>query len=175
MEIGVGDGTESNTIILIGLGWSGLWLGAEGLAWTPSGTRLTFKQTFVTLENLNEQMAGAVCDVFSVDLDGNDFWITELALETIAPRVLIVEYQRQVSAADSIRDAVYSPQHRWDGSDWFGASLSSWVDLARRARLRARLLLVLRTERLLRPTVRSRSLSRCSVRPDWAVPSGAVR
>ncbi len=128
VEIGVGDGTESNTLILIALGWSGLWLGAEPLAWRPSGKRLTFKQAYVTRDNVRDLLSGAACDVFSLDIDGNDYWIAEAALERLAPRVLIVEYNAKFPPP--IRFVVpYSATHRWDGSDWYGASLSSWIDL----------------------------------------------
>ena len=128
VEIGVGDGTESNTIILMARGWSGLWLGAETLSWTPSGKRLTFKQTFVTVEGLAEQLADAACDVFSLDIDGNDYWIAKAALERLSPRVLIVEYNAKFPPP--IRFVMpYAPQYRWDGSDWYGASFASWMDL----------------------------------------------
>ncbi len=128
VEIGVGDGTENNTLILLALGWSGVWLGAEPLAWTPSGKRLTFRQAFVTTDNLDTMLGDVGCDVFSLDVDGNDYWIARRALERLAPRVIVVEYNAKFPPP--IRFVMpYAPDHRWDGSDWFGVSLASWVDL----------------------------------------------
>lgn len=128
VEIGVGNGTENNTLILMAHGWSGLWIGAEPLVWQPSGKRLTFKQAFVTAEGVCDLMGDGACDVLSLDIDGNDYWVAQTLLGHITPRVVIVEYNAK--CPPPIRFVMpYDPTHRWDGSDYFGASLAAWADL----------------------------------------------
>jgi hypothetical protein len=128
LEIGVGDGTENNTIILMARGWSGLWIGGEPLAWHPSGRRLVFKHAFVTAENVVSLVGEDNCDVFCLDVDGNDFWIADAVLKRHRPRVLVFEYNGKFPPPIKFVKP-YVPDHRWDHSDYFGVSLASWVDL----------------------------------------------
>ncbi len=127
IEIGVGDGTENNTLVLMAHGWRGQWIGGEPLAWQPSGKRLTFTQAFVTAESVCGLVSGD-CDVLSLDIDGNDYWVARALLGRMAPRVLIVEYNAR--CPPPVRFVMpYDPEHRWDGSDYFGASLAAWSEL----------------------------------------------
>jgi hypothetical protein len=128
IEIGVGDGTENNTLILLARGWSGRWLGGETLTWVPSGKRLKFRQAFVTQENVRDLLSGAPCDVLSIDIDGNDYWIAQVLLGHMAPRVVIVEYNAKFPPPVSFV-MPYDAAHQWDGSDYFGASLAAWSEL----------------------------------------------
>jgi hypothetical protein len=128
VEVGVGDGTENNTIVLLAHGWSGLWLGNEPLVWAPSGARLEFQRVMVTPETVGDLVGPQPIDVFSLDIDGNDYWILQAVLARTTPRVVIVEYNakfpppvRFVMPADVT--------HRWNGTDYFGASFQAWVDL----------------------------------------------
>ena len=128
IEIGVGEGTENNTLILLARGWSGSWLGGESLAWIPSGKRLNFRQAFVTAENVLDLLPGASCDVLSVDIDGNDYWVAKALLGHVAPRVVIVEYNPKFPPPVSFV-MPYDAAHLWDGSDYHGASLAAWSEL----------------------------------------------
>jgi hypothetical protein len=128
LEIGVGDGTENNTIILMAQGWSGRWVGAEPLAWRPSGHRLVFERAVVTAENVLSLVGEDRPDVFSLDVDGNDFWIARALLGRQRPRVLVLEYNGKFPPPVRFVKP-YVPDSRWDHSDYFGASLASWVDL----------------------------------------------
>jgi hypothetical protein len=128
IEVGVGDGSENNTIILLAHGWSGLWIGAEPLIWRPSGRRLVFRQSFITVENASELVGNDHGDVFSLDIDGNDYWIAKAILPTLRPRVVIVEYNAKFPPP--VRFVMpYDPGHRWDKTDYCGASLAAWADL----------------------------------------------
>jgi len=131
LEIGVGDGTENNTLILIAHGWSGQWLGAETLAWEPSGRRLQFTRTFVTAENVVSLLQSRDVDVFSLDIDGNDWWVAQTLLAHISPRVIVVEYNAKVPPPVAFV-MPYDANHRWDGSDYYGASLAGWAALFER-------------------------------------------
>lgn len=62
-------------------------------------------------------------DLLSLDIDGNDYWVWR-ALQRYRPQVVVIEYnpyyeppQRWVMKFD--------PQHAWDGSTYYGASLES--------------------------------------------------
>jgi hypothetical protein len=128
LEIGVGDGTENNTLALLAAGWRGHWVGAQPLAWSPSGRRLTFTQAFVTLDNLANLLPADTCDVCSLDIDGNDYWIGQALLAHIQPRVFVVEYNAKL--IPPIRFTLpYEPTMVWTGDDFFGASIMQWHDL----------------------------------------------
>jgi hypothetical protein len=140
VEFGVGDGLENNTLCLLMLGWRGAWLGGEPLKLTvrDSRSRLNFTRAWVTKENCAELMANALCrlgvsaaHLISIDLDGNDLHIArELLASGARPDVFVVEYNGKFPPP--IRFCIpYDPSFTWDGSDYFGASLQSFVDLFR--------------------------------------------
>ena len=53
LELGVGDGTENNTLILLSLGWKGFWVGGSDLAFeTSSSKKLKFYKNWITVENI---------------------------------------------------------------------------------------------------------------------------
>ena len=88
LELGVGDGTENNTLILLSLGWNGFWVGGSDLAFdTSSSKKLKFYKNWITLENILpiinkglNHLKVKELDLISVDLDGNDFYIVEKIL-----------------------------------------------------------------------------------------------
>jgi len=59
-------------------------------------------------------------DLFSLDIDGNDYWIWKDL--NYKPAIVIVEYNS--NWADEVSVA-YDANHRWDGSQFFGASASA--------------------------------------------------
>ena len=138
LELGVGNGLENNTLVLLAAGWNGAWLGGPGLAFTPTG-RLSFVQDWITRENIvdlsTRALAGvgrtaADVSVASIDLDGNDFHFLKALLDGgLAPRILIVEYNAKFPPGiPFVMD--YAADHRWiSGSDYYGASLTSWDEL----------------------------------------------
>lgn len=134
-EFGVGDGLENNTLILLALGWSGLWIGGEDLAVKipPGSTKLKFMKSWVTAENcaalLRDGLSGAGgVDLLSVDLDGNDLFVLSALMKSgIRPSVVIVEYNGKFPPP--IRWSIaYDPQHKWNSDDYQGASLQSLCD-----------------------------------------------
>src|SRR5262245_29415270 len=138
VELGVGNGLENNSLILLMHGWKGAWIGGEPLAFeVPAAGRLLFQQAWITRENcrqLVEHGLGAFgkrrCDVLSVDIDGNDLHVLrELLAAGHDPHVVIVEYNGKFPPP--VRWTMrYEAKHAWDGSDYFGASLQSLVDTA---------------------------------------------
>lgn len=137
LELGVSNGLENNTLILLALKWRGGWIGGEPLAFRTENSRLTFVQNWITAENcaaLAKQALQPLNDLrdvklASVDLDGNDYHVvSKLLKEGLAPDLFIVEYNAKFPAeAEFIMP--YDPKHTWGNDDYFGASLKSWCGL----------------------------------------------
>ena len=68
-------------------------------------------------------------DVISCDLDGNDLHVVQALLESgLKPGLFIVEYNAKFPPP--VRFAIaYDADHRWQGDDYYGASLCSFTDL----------------------------------------------
>jgi hypothetical protein len=137
LELGVGDGTECNTIILLALGWRGAWLSGQALAFEP-GPRLAFSPNWITKENVTSLATEALrsfdasiedVSVVSVDLDGNDPHIVRALLAGGAkPKVFIVEYNAKFPPNVDF-EIPYNSAHQWRGTDYFGASLLSFTKI----------------------------------------------
>lgn len=143
VEIGIQDGLECNAANLaFNFGWGGVLI--EG---SPSDAALAKRhyahlphvnivQSFVTKENvaalLNDSGAHPGADLFSLDIDGNDYWVWE-ALSDFRPRVVVVEYNAAFG-----HDAVTIPYQRdfrcgaKQPRLYFGASLAALDKLAKR-------------------------------------------
>lgn len=138
VEYGCGDGLENNTIQLLLRGWRGVWIGSQDVRITiPSTTQnLRFEKSWVTCDNCVEIMRRGIAsinarwaNVICIDLDGNDLFVVRTILESgYEPDLFVVEYNAKFPPP--IRFAIeYDPAHVWVGSDYFGASLQSFVDL----------------------------------------------
>lgn len=66
-------------------------------------------------------------DIFSIDVDGNDYHIWKRL--TLRPRVVHIEYN---AVAPPSWVTPFKADHIWDGTDWFGASLESLMRLGER-------------------------------------------
>ncbi len=134
-EYGVGTGMENNTLVLRALGWKGFWAGNEELAFEISCPKESFhyKKTWISVENIFEITVNAQkllnvtdFDVISLDLDGNDLYLTEELLSRgILPKLFIVEYNAKYFPPIEW-SVTYDPSHEWLGDDYFGASLMSF-------------------------------------------------
>ncbi|MEM6583270.1 MAG: hypothetical protein AAF699_18480 [Pseudomonadota bacterium] len=71
-------------------------------------------------------------DLLVIDIDGNDYWIWKEILTVYRPRAVVIEYNGKWGPA---RDWImpYRPDHHWDGSANFGASLSALTRLGERS------------------------------------------
>jgi hypothetical protein len=137
-ELGVGDGLENNTLILLANGWRGFWIGGQDLAFDHkiNARRLAFFKAWVSLENIGllmhqgfREIAIKDLDVLSLDLDGNDyFFARELLKSGFLPKLFILEYNSKFPPP--IKWTIkYEANHSWDGTDYFGASLASFCEL----------------------------------------------
>jgi len=140
VEIGVGDGAENNTRLLLYAGWRGWW--CEGSAASVSAIRRQFARELgegrlmlragmLSTQNVAAalQAAGvpAEPDLLSIDVDQHTYHLWA-ALSGLRPRVLVVEYNA------TFRPPVYwvapADASKWNGSCDFGASLAAYERLA---------------------------------------------
>lgn len=129
VEFGVGtDAQQCNTRLLANRGWDGLWMDCCDF---PNEPRI--HRESVTAENINDLFTKYGVpndfDVLSIDIDGNDFWVWKAIDPCYRPRVIIAEYNAAIPPHQSLSIA-YDPKHRWDRTDYFGASLLALAKLA---------------------------------------------
>lgn len=153
VEICAGDGIECNTAnLIINHGWIGLLFdGNPDLVQRGTAFYRNHKATFVyppificswikkdNVNNLIKQngFEGEV-DLLSIDMDGMDYWIWE-AIEIIAPRVVVVEYQ-DIIGPEKALTVPYADEfdaHKYPTTDgmpnFCGASLPAFVKLGQR-------------------------------------------
>ncbi len=141
VEIGVEDGRECNCARLaLEEGWSGLFVEADARHFAGLVERYRARRevrcfyamaTSASIEPLlRSQAVPPDLDLLSIDIDGNDYWVWA-AIENWRPRVVVIEYnaahappRRWVMRED--------PDHRWDGTTYYGASLASLTALGRK-------------------------------------------
>ena len=132
LELGVGNGLENNTLFLLVQDWSGIWIegsdrkaaaAKKNLAAMVADGRLKIEQHFITAPTIDKKIAGLTAgrdvDLLSIDLDGNDYYVLD-AIRSISPRVIVAKFP-----ADIPWIIEYNEDHRWDSTDYFGASLKS--------------------------------------------------
>lgn len=144
VEIGIQDGRECNTANLaLNFGWRGVMMeaGPEYAAaakdYYSNARNVTVKQAFVSKENINalldETGADRKPDVFSLDIDGNDYWVWE-AMKDFEPRVAVVEYNYTLGPNRSATIA-YDSAFRYRSKfprGYHGATLLALTRLANR-------------------------------------------
>jgi hypothetical protein len=122
---------ECNCLVLAERGWRGVFV--DGGSTSPT---VDVKHEFVTAENINEILEKYSVpedfDLFSLDIDGNDYWVWE-ALDR-RPSVVIVEYNASIAASES-KTIVYDPTFSWSAhgaTEYHGASLLALTRLGER-------------------------------------------
>jgi len=122
VEFGAGDGEQNNTRLLREQGWT-------VTAWDSEFER---PERGVCRERVTARNVGQLLldyrvppapDLLVVDIDSLDF---DAIMRFSTPRVACVEYN--ASYADD-RVVAYDPELRWDGTDYYGASLDAFNSL----------------------------------------------
>ncbi len=136
IEFGVENGLESNTLNLLYQQWEGLWIEGNIKACEEirsmfkdsiNNGQLTIKNDFITAENI-ESIFDSINvpkepDLLSIDIDYNDYYIWK-AITDYTPRVVMIEYNAIFNPkVDFV--VPYNAQRNWDGTSYFGASLTS--------------------------------------------------
>jgi hypothetical protein len=133
IEFGPGDGLENNTISLLSQGWRGIWVGNEKLKIDISNkSGLLFLKEWVTIESIKNHISTFKKlnpYLISMDLDGNDYYFMEYLLENgVLPKLIIQEYNGNFPFEVEWVQA-YNPEHNWDGTNYYGASLLAYINL----------------------------------------------
>jgi O-antigen/teichoic acid export membrane protein len=140
VEFGASNGEEASCVQLADAqGYEGLFIEADDDAFAAlaakyaDNPRVRTLQAFVTPENVQDLFAQAGVpaepDVFSIDIDGIDYWVWE-AITSYRPRIVVAEYNAHLDP-DSTLTLPREPREGWDGSDYFGAGLGALRAVAR--------------------------------------------
>lgn len=120
VEIGVEDGQQCNTRNLLEKDWEGVMIDSN-----PTNISTTIKKEFVTAENVNKLFEKYSIpnsfDLLSIDVDYNTYWVWK-AITKYFPRVIVIEYNSTIPYTESLA-VEYDPFEKWDGTNYFGASL----------------------------------------------------
>ena len=126
VEIGVESAEECNCRLLLEKGWQGVMIDAV------SNINPKIKREFVTAENINfilkKYNVPENFDLLSIDIDFNTYWIWK-SLEGFYPRALVIEYNATIPPTES-KVVEYDKNAKWDGTNYFGASLLAFNKLA---------------------------------------------
>jgi hypothetical protein len=145
LEIGIQTGVECNSLYLLLKGWKGTWVeGSSKYCNTISKelngsnfkNKLSVVNSFIDKDNIVSifKEAGLFfgeneIDFFSLDIDGNDFYIAqELFKNSIFPKVICVEYNAKFHPPHKFK-IEYNKAHVWDKTDYMGCSLQDYTDL----------------------------------------------
>jgi hypothetical protein len=127
VEFGCEDARECNTAFLLEQGWQGLLMDGGGISRNP---RAVVHKEFITAENIQPLFrkygVPEAFDLLSIDIDGNDYWVWRAI--AYRPRVVVIEYNAHPPPHER-KAIIYDPGFRWNGSDYFGASLRAMKEL----------------------------------------------
>ena len=136
LEIGAGDGTENNTLILLANQWKGTWVDLNEQILQYKSKSLLVSNLKINKSNilgfckeqLNELGAESY-SLISLDIDGIDYYVAEKMLKNkISPEIFIVEYNPKFPPP--LKFCVeYDENFQWDYTDYFGASLATYNEL----------------------------------------------
>jgi len=139
VEIGAGLSGGNSGFLARECGWAGLMVDGHEAHMAQVGRRfptVTAVAAWVTRENVNALIEshgfGGEVDFFSLDLDGNDYWIWE-AVTACTPRVAVLEYNSMFGAERAVTvpyDADFD--RRRQHSTYYGASLAALTRLSAR-------------------------------------------
>ena len=141
VEIGVEDGSECNTALLLrDAGWQGVLVEGDPARYERlvrrfrRYPRVRAVNAYVDVGNVSALLRDAgvphAFDLLSVDIDGNDWWLLRELLANLTPRVVIAEIN-PFYPPPARWVMPYDAGHRWDDTTYFGASLASMTDLHR--------------------------------------------
>lgn len=141
LEIGTGDGTECNTALLVkDLGYEGVFIDKcenfndhfyEGKKYKQIKHFVEPDNTQEIFKSLDERY-----DVFSIDIDGIDYWVLKEIIDRklFSASIVVVEYQDIIGPEKSITVPYKKRFNGWDydsygGPNYCGASLMAFIGL----------------------------------------------
>ena len=141
VEFGVEDGLECNCAALaLFKQWTGLMIEGNEENYKKLATvystypRIKTRNHFITQENIvpifKSINVPLQFDLLSIDIDCNDYWVWQ-ALHQYKPRLVVIEYNAHFSPPQK-RVVQYNPHLFWNGTSYFGASLTSLYELGKK-------------------------------------------
>ncbi|MCI0764730.1 hypothetical protein [Bacillus sp. TL12] len=138
VEFGVYDGSQCNSAYLVlSKQWSGVWIEGNEIAYEnlcinfSNCPNVRTAHKFITKANItrifNDMNVPLEFDLLSIDIDGNDYWVWR-ALSEYKPRLVVIEYNAHFPPPQKMV-IMYNPKFHWDGTSYFGASLTSLYEL----------------------------------------------
>lgn len=131
VEFGVENGCECNTRILREkYGWNGLQMDGG-----YENSSINLRREFITRENIvnlfTKYNVPHNINLLSVDIDFNDFYCLKEILEKYTCDIIICEYNSShLPHEDKV--IIYDGIWRWDGTNYFGASLLAFSKLGQK-------------------------------------------
>jgi len=131
IEFGVENGMECNTRILReNYNWRGLQMDGDN-----ENDSINLRKEFIMKSNILELFrkynVPQNINVLSVDIDFNDFYCLKEILSNYQCDIIICEYNA-THLANEDKIIIYDKNGRWDGSNYFGASLLSLDKLGKK-------------------------------------------
>ena len=129
VDLGAGDGfTMSNSRALIERGWTGDLYDGD-----PKGAK-DVRQLWITRDTLAApNILPGRCDFLNLDVDGNDFWLLQLCLASMAvginPSLIVCEIN-PIFKRDEAVVMPYNEAHTWANDTYYGMSLAACEKLA---------------------------------------------
>jgi hypothetical protein len=128
VEFGVENGMECNTRILREkYNWTGLLMDGNN-----ENTNINLQKEFLTKENIinlfKKYYVPKYINLLCVDIDFNDFYLTNQILKEYECDIIIVEYNAS-HLVDEDKIIIYNPTQMWDYTNYYGASLLSYTKL----------------------------------------------
>lgn len=135
VEIGIENGQQNNTRLLVEQGWNGVWI--DGSANAVAEARHTFAEfiqvgtlriihSLVNAENINALLeeAGVPDNItlLSLDIDQNTSYVWRAIRRRT--QVACIEYNASLPPSIDV-EVPYDPFAVWDETNWFGASLKA--------------------------------------------------
>ena len=130
---------EGNAVLLAdALGWAGLFIEADPDEFASLKAKyahgpVCVRSAMITPGNIENLLREAGVpdepDLLSIDIDGEDYRVWA-AIETFRPRLLIIEYNSVLPAAEKLvqREGTGA----WDATEYMGSSLGALADLGAR-------------------------------------------
>lgn len=128
VEFGVQNGAECNTRLLREqYGWNGLMMDAG-----YENHKINLYKEYITKDNIinlfEKYNVPKYFNLLCIDIDYNDFHVLNEILKQYCADIVILEYNASfVPFIDAV--VKYDENQTWDGSNYFGASLSAFTSL----------------------------------------------
>ena len=138
VEFGIETGVEGNCVFLANiLGWRGLFMEGDAAMFAELSRKYRFNpkvataNALVSPENIDEVLRAQAVpddfDILAIDVDGNDYWVWQ-GVRTYRPKVVVIEYNAGLDPSKLLVQPFR--RERWDGTNYFGASLGAMRALA---------------------------------------------